>query len=232
MAQAPTSCTRRSTRCASRRRGVRAEGRADALPRVAGAPRGNGFTLLELIVALAVLAVLIGIGAPSFRSLVEDAGLSRAVGTLDGALRYARSEAIKRGQSVGLCARGTDTTCGADWTQGWLVYADDPDAGTQGALDASDTIVRYVAPVAAGLTVKAAALVRPDTSLSVKSDLRFSPRGRLDWTVGSFTLCDARGASHARAVLLNGAGALRRERGDGSTLGTPKDALGAAVTCP
>lgn len=84
----------------------------------------KGFTLIELLVALAVLAILLGIAVPSFSGMIRDSRASTLASELQGALQLARSEAVKRRQSVVVCRRKPDaSTCenGADWAGGWLV---------------------------------------------------------------------------------------------------------------
>ncbi|MGH1430213.1 MAG: GspH/FimT family pseudopilin [Neptuniibacter sp.] len=86
--------------------------------------REKGFTLLELMVALTVLAILLGIGVPSFNSFVESSRLRSAVHEINSAVYLARSEAVTRRQDAAACrANTTNTACdfGNDWSQGWLV---------------------------------------------------------------------------------------------------------------
>lgn len=78
----------------------------------------RGFTMVELMVTLAVLAVLATIAAPSFTSLMENWRVRQATEELQGSLYFARSEAIKR--SGGITIKPDD---GDDWGQGWTVGA-------------------------------------------------------------------------------------------------------------
>lgn len=84
----------------------------------------KGFSLIELMVTLAVLAIVLGLAAPSFSSMVRDNRALSLGSELQGTLQFARSEAVKRRQSVIVCRRnaaGTDCENGADWSGGWLV---------------------------------------------------------------------------------------------------------------
>lgn len=92
----------------------------------------KGFTLIEMMVVLAVAAILLGIGVPSFRSLIENQRMTAVTNDFFAAINLARSEAIKRGTRVDLVPAGAD----GDWSEGWIVFvdADDdqrPDAGEQ-----------------------------------------------------------------------------------------------------
>lgn len=90
--------------------------------------RLDGFTLLELMVTLAVAAILVTIAIPSYRGLVQRNALTASVNDLVGDLNYARSEAVTRGQSVYLCQSSDQASCtkDSDWGKGWIVYAPAP----------------------------------------------------------------------------------------------------------
>ncbi|TCK05940.1 GspH/FimT family pseudopilin [Marinobacterium mangrovicola] len=84
----------------------------------------SGFTLLELMVAVAILAILLTIGIPSFSNFI-DSSQRRAISEgLASAVKVARSEAVTRGVETTLCRRnsaGTACSNAADWSVGWLV---------------------------------------------------------------------------------------------------------------
>ena len=85
----------------------------------------KGFTLIELMVTLAVLAIVLTIAIPSFTSQVRDNRSLTFGDEFVTALNFARSEAVKRGRNVSLCAANeTQTGCGNDWSNGWLVAVD------------------------------------------------------------------------------------------------------------
>ncbi len=75
--------------------------------------RDAGFTLLELIVTIAVASIILGIAVPSFRAMSINNRLATQANDIVGAINLARSEAIKRNRSVSLCRvrDGNDTTC-------------------------------------------------------------------------------------------------------------------------
>lgn len=86
----------------------------------------RGFTLIELMVTIAVLAIVVTMAAPSFTTMINN-NRSAALGEeLATALNFARSEAVRRGSRVSICASGDGASCsGANtWTQGWIVFAD------------------------------------------------------------------------------------------------------------
>lgn len=96
--------------------------------------RQRGFTLVELLVTLAVFAILVALAAPQLRTLLVRRTVSSQAESLSAGLRLARSEAIKRGQYVTMCAsnnaESATPTClangASDWSSGWIVFVASP----------------------------------------------------------------------------------------------------------
>ena len=89
--------------------------------------RAIGLTLIELMLVLAMVAVVTSLAAPSFRSLWVKRSVLLAAETLLGDLRYARSEALKRTKTVLVCQSSNGSSCtrdGTAWVDGWLVFTD------------------------------------------------------------------------------------------------------------
>lgn len=89
-------------------------------PRSAAPDRSPGFTLLELVAALAVVAISLTLAVPSFREIMARSTTTAIANDLVGAFAQARAEAAKRGVRVAVLAASGD----ADWSSGWGVYAD------------------------------------------------------------------------------------------------------------
>ena len=83
--------------------------------------RGKGFTLIEVLMAIAIAAILVSLAAPSFVRLIADQRAKAAATDLVTALNVARSEAIKHNLSVELRPKL------GDWTAGWVIL--DPEGG-------------------------------------------------------------------------------------------------------
>ncbi|MEH6686100.1 MAG: GspH/FimT family pseudopilin [Halopseudomonas sabulinigri] len=84
----------------------------------------KGFTLIELMVTIAVLAVIISLAVPSFSSIIRDNRLFSLSQELRGTLQQARSEAVKRNEVVTVCRSNvgsTDCANGTAWEAGWLI---------------------------------------------------------------------------------------------------------------
>lgn len=84
----------------------------------------KGFTLVELMVTLAVTAIVLGIAIPSFNTQILN-NRSIALGEdLATALNFARSEAVKRAGRVSICASEDSETCTGEWKDGFIVFVD------------------------------------------------------------------------------------------------------------
>ena len=83
----------------------------------------RGFTLVEIMMAIVILAILLGIAVPSFRDASLSSRLTGYANDIVASAQVARSEAIKRNARVRLCTSAAGTACeaDADWTDGWIV---------------------------------------------------------------------------------------------------------------
>ena len=97
--------------------------------------RPLGFTLIELIVTVALAAILLTIGVPSFQEMMRNNRAATHANEILTGLNFARSEAGKRGRDVSICPA---TGCGeTNWSEGWIVFAD---LNNNGAADAGEIL--------------------------------------------------------------------------------------------
>ncbi len=184
----------------------------------------EGFSLVEILVVLVVLAVGLGAGVPAFFDLIASHRMSGTVNDIIGGIHLARSEAIKRRQVVMLCAAsGEAPACaaGAGLGDGWLVFVDTDGNGNYDAGGADELIRR-------GDGLAAANGIRIDASpADALAYVAFDPRGipediaGLGPHVDGLRLCH-RGNGRWLRIQPTGHPVLYRQTGDHAP-----DALGA-----
>jgi type IV fimbrial biogenesis protein FimT len=106
----------------------------------------RGFSLLELMVTLAIGSILLGLALPSFQSIMGNSQMSATANTLVFSLQSARSEAIKRSKAAGVCTSSNsldaNASCDAGgFAAGWIVYIDDNGDGDR---DAAEELIMQV----------------------------------------------------------------------------------------
>ena len=104
---------------------------------------GRGFTLIELMIVIAILAILSTVAIPGFRDVIKNNRLATQANHVVAALGLARSEAMKRGRPVTVCASNrTQSACalGRNWSNGYLVWTD---VDNSGGLTPADILHRH-----------------------------------------------------------------------------------------
>jgi len=161
----------------------------------------NGFTLVELMITLAIGAILLTIGVPSFKNFILDNRLVTQANRITNDINIARSAAIKYQRTGQICISSNSTTAapscdgnGTDWSVGWIVWVDKDRDGTP---DAPGEIV-----------VAAEALSGTTTLTSTALDaISFDSRGFATST-DTLTLCDDRVGEVGRSIDIRGAGRI------------------------
>jgi type IV fimbrial biogenesis protein FimT len=117
--------------------------------------REQGFTLLELMTAVTVAAVLLAVGVPSLRDLTIRQRITGAAQDLHIDLTLARNEAVTRATNVTVCPSTDLVTCTNDgWVNGRLIFID---ANADGVVDVGELVVKQTPALATGLTAGPAA---------------------------------------------------------------------------
>jgi len=135
------------------------------------------------LVVVSILGILAMLGLPSLADMVARAETDSASKLLQSALSLAKSEAIKRGDSVSVCASVDGGDCATDgWSAGWVVFVDNnADAnGNPGSIDPGDVIVRAFSPSGGVSLSSTADLLQYDYRgmglNAVVQDFKFCPR--------------------------------------------------------
>ena len=204
----------------------------------------RGFNLIELMVTIAVLGVLLGVGIPGVQGYIHNNRLISQINSLSTSLLHARSEAIKRNEQVVVCVSTDGEQCatgggGTLWSNGWIVFVDrnndeDVDVGIPGTDDCADVsttdcIVSVQAAFDGTNTLTPAASVADLISYGgsgaagCETDTSNDKPETCPNSTTYFTLCDFRGAAYAKALAVSSTGRT-------STI--TKQPNGSSLTCP
>jgi len=110
---------------------------------------GMGFTLIEMLVTVSVLAIILAVAIPSFAPSIRNSRVFALQTEVMSSLALARSEAAKRGVLVGVQASASAPS-GNEWGNGWTVWAD---SNGNGAIDAGEPVLRKHEPIPTGFTL-------------------------------------------------------------------------------
>jgi type IV fimbrial biogenesis protein FimT len=169
----------------------------------------SGFTILELMIVIAIAGILVAVGIPSFRNLVKDNCLTTGTNLLVSSFQQARSEAVKRSTTLTITASNAG---GAnEWGNGWTVTINE-DSNNDGDLDTgedfdgdgllgdgktySEAIFRIVTLSCTGTTMDETG---NDTVFVYESD------GFID-AAGTFDVCDDRTGETGKQITINAVG--------------------------
>lgn len=155
----------------------------------------RGFSLIEMMITLAIAAIMLGIAVPAMSGLIASNRLKSQASDLLANLALARSEAIKRGVLTTLCPSDTGTGCtNTDWSAGYLLFINVD--GDNNFDTGSDSILRVGGRLSGNSTLAS-------SDFRAAAPLHFLPSGQAG-KAGSFTLCQSGQAGRIIAVTLAG----------------------------
>ena len=156
-----------------------------------------GFTLIESMIAVSVLAILFSLAFPSFSNAITNSRLTSQANLLVSAINQARSEAIRRGQHVVV------RKINAEWESGWRVFVD-VDRATNAKKNIFDS----------GTDIQLSIHPALPTNFTLRGNhnfvnfIRYQPNGDSN-NIGSFVLCESGHVEGAKLLIVNSIGRVR-----------------------
>lgn len=171
----------------------------------------RGFTLMELLIAMAMVAILIGVALPSFRESMVRTTVTQTGNDLVADLNLARAESVKRGLSTAVVAKL------GNWSSGWEVRVDID--GNDNYMDGGDQVLRdhdAIDPLYRLLGSRRAG--------AATTQVAYNATGAVNGGAYDFVVCrPANTNAQNRAVLVEANGTISTQRRPPAFL---------AVTCP
>jgi type IV fimbrial biogenesis protein FimT len=175
--------------------------------------RQAGFTMIELMVTLAVVAIVVTMAVPSFQSVINGNRLAGTANEMIASLQLARTEAIRRNGRAGVCMStgtnsGEDAACATANVDGWITFVDGNDDGAFDKDDDGDELLRVYrleAPLVFGLSPGIGAntaMFRPDGFARDEDGGNGPGTGLLDAAI-RFCIATNQPPENARDVLID-----------------------------
>lgn len=181
--------------------------------------RKEGFTLVELMVALAVFAILVTIGLPSFTDFIKRYTAESAMMQIHKDLQTARSGAVSLGKPVTVCHLDSTGNCDNNWLGGISIFVDDQ--STRGKFESGE--LKLAESNAIGTEHK--------FDRSSRNRVTYRADGQSPGFNGTFVFCPKGGeAKHYRGLILNMNGRVRASRDDNGD-GIHEDSSGNKLAC-
>ena len=167
-------------------------------------PLMRGFSVIELMFTLAVGAVILGVGVPSFQTFMETNLLAGSINQFISSLAVTRSEAIKRNQRVLLCASNNGRDCAkTGYENGWIIFVD---SNANGARNNTEEVIWVNEPLAASLTLRG-------NRGCCANKVRYLASGRIAGIGGSIFLCKHNDTGKSRQIRIIPSGRIRLAAG-------------------
>jgi type IV fimbrial biogenesis protein FimT len=172
----------------------------------------RGFTLIEAMVAVAILAILMTLAVPSFTSMVAKSRLQSATSELMSSIVRTRMEALQFGRRVTMCRSADGANCIAsagNWDTGWITFIDPTRSGVLAEVDPGATVTAIVSALPSDVVILGNGNVEQNLSYRPDGVARgMSGSGAL--AVSRFRVCSTSSAltdaDRGREIQINAAG--------------------------
>lgn len=162
----------------------------------------RGFTLIELMLTISIVAVLVTIGVPGMQQMMRTNARASSSNELISTINQARSEAVKRNTTVSLCpsTNGSSCTGGTSWSGGWIAFVDDDLDGVDETSDGNGTWNTGEEILTAVGAISNTTINSAFSTITYRSNGRMRTSALADQA--EFILCDSRGVGDASVVLI------------------------------
>jgi type IV fimbrial biogenesis protein FimT len=166
----------------------------------------RGFSLYELLMTFALIAIMLGIGLPSFSGLVARNRMHTEINALFHAIHLARKESIMRHKVVSICPSPDGQSCepGRDWSSGWIMF-ENADRDEPPRRDPGEPLLQ------AHTVAESVRITANRKGFTLRATVKRA-------TNGTFVVCDVAGRTAPRALVVSYTGrprvAVRTTRGE------------------
>ncbi len=181
--------------------------------------RQQGLTLIELLMTLAIAAILIGLAVVNWSGSMRSTQISVQMNNLAGSLQLSRAEAVQQGKTFVICKSDDGVDCGAsNWEDGWIAFGDS-DGDNQ--VDIGTEQLASVFPaLPSGYTLR--------TTTNFNNRVKYYDTGDSN-TSGRFVLCSNNELVGSEVIFINFTGRIRRGKDDNDN-GIPEESDGTDIT--
>lgn len=158
----------------------------------------NGFTLMELLITIAIVGVTATIAIPSMSEFMKNERLTTSTNSLISSLSMARSEALSKYKQAVVCASDDGASCsGGDWKDGWIVFRDEDNDGD---VSAGDELIKAQSEFEGTITI----------GKTGGATVVYNSQGYAPTSITTFSICDDRGSAEGRVVSVSRLGRMTR----------------------